>query len=82
MLLRPQPFDLRQWHFALEKLACGPDAAAAEPAKTGMPIILPSRPHYTTHSVQDESAAHRKTTSDTQEARGHPKLSLGLQQKL
>ncbi|KAL3158753.1 hypothetical protein ABBQ32_011481 [Trebouxia sp. C0010 RCD-2024] len=32
--MRPQPFDLRQWHFALEKLACGPDSVAADPAKT------------------------------------------------
>lgn len=38
MLLRPQPFDLRQWHFALEKLTCSPDAAAADDAKTGMLI--------------------------------------------
>ncbi|KAL3135582.1 hypothetical protein ABBQ38_006062 [Trebouxia sp. C0009 RCD-2024] len=34
MLLRPQPFDIRQWHFALDKLACRLDSVAADPAKT------------------------------------------------
>lgn len=38
MLLRPQPFDLRQWHFALEKLPCTPVAASADHAKTGMAL--------------------------------------------
>lgn len=38
MLLRPQPFDLRQWHFALEKLPCTSEVAAADHAKTGMAL--------------------------------------------
>ena len=38
MLLRPQPFDLRQWHFALEKLPRTSEVAAADHAKTGMAL--------------------------------------------
>ena len=36
MLLRPQSFDLRQWHFALEKLPRTSEVAAADHEKTGM----------------------------------------------
>lgn len=45
MLLRPQPFDLRQWHFALEKLPRMSEVASADHAKTGMALNLVAGVH-------------------------------------